>query len=65
MEHMHVRTENWEEVVSVENDRLVRTALPWGDWKVTGPEANYLNLSLLWGTQKNHSFPTSVRMNVL
>lgn len=51
--------------MSVENDRLVRTALPWGDWKVTGPEANYLNLSLLWGTQKNHSFPTSVRMNVL
>lgn len=49
--HMHVRTENsWGEVVSVENDRLVRTALSWGDWKVTGPEANYLNLSLLCGT---------------
>lgn len=36
--HMHVRSEDsWEEVVSVENDRLVRTALPWGYWKVTGP----------------------------
>lgn len=44
---MHVRTENsWEEGVSVENDILVITALPWGDWKITGPEANYLDFAL-------------------
>ena len=27
-----------------EMDRLIRTAVLWGDWNVAGPKANYLTL---------------------
>lgn len=35
---------SWKEVVFAEMDRLIGTAVLWGDWNVADPKANYLIL---------------------